>query len=181
MVTGYADDDIILPLRIDTSNEFNQAGSVTVYLFDNGGQSLGEKEVPKSSGIHEIHFSPQNYFWGRRLYLKVIAKGQYGNLITENKSKFISVKAPDINDIGSIKTTAIASAIITSKGELDNACQRSWAGRMHHFIVWPKTELNIPDNKKLITKLFISHKIVDPTEDSREVNYNDRDWPLLVV
>lgn len=47
---------------------------------------------------------------------------------------------------------------------------------MHHFIVWPKTELNIPDNKKLITKLFISHKIVDPTEDSREVNYNDLDW-----
>ncbi|WP_141553579.1 inverse autotransporter beta domain-containing protein [Candidatus Regiella insecticola] len=172
----YADDDIILPLRIDTSNEFNQAGSVTVYLFDDGGQSLGEKEVPKSSGIHEIHFSPQYYFWGRQLYLKVIAKGQYGNLITANKSKFVSVKAPDINDIGSIKTTATASAIITSTGELDNGCQMSFAGRMHHVIVWPKTELNIPDNKKLITQLFISHKIVDPTEDSREVNYNDRDW-----
>ncbi|EGY28384.1 hypothetical protein Rin_00016790, partial [Candidatus Regiella insecticola 5.15] len=176
----YADDDIILPLRVDTSNEFNQAESVTVYLFDDSGQSLGEKEVPKSSGIHEIHFSPQDYFWEKQLYFKVIAKGQYGNLITENKSKFISVKAPDINDIGSMETTATASAVITSTGESDSMCQMSWLDTddKHHFMVWPKTELNIPSNKKLITQLFISHKIINPTEDSRRVDYNDRDYWL---
>ncbi|WP_176488184.1 hypothetical protein [Candidatus Regiella insecticola] len=45
-------------------------------------------------------------------------------------------------------------------------------------MVWPKTELNIPSNKKLITQLFISHKIINPTEDSRRVDYNDRDYWL---
>lgn len=169
----YTDDDIILNIRLDTSNEFNRAESVTVYLLYDSGQYVEEKEVPTSSEIHEIHFSPQDNFWGRNLYFKVIAKGRYGHVITENKSKFISVKAPNINDIGSIKTTATASAIITSTGELDNSCQMSWIGRMHHFMIWPKTELKIPGNKKLIKNLFISHKIVNPTGDSREVNYND--------
>lgn len=169
----FTDDNIIITWSADTSNDFSKPESVTVYLKDSNGNTLAEKTESSASGSKTTTITPKESFWGKAMHVELMAKG-FGTLATSIVSDKIAVENLKPSALGTFEQSHVIKYVITSSGKFDDACQTSQFGRTHHVMLHPTTRFQMVSNKTLIMPLSMSHQVVNPTNQSREVDYGNQ-------
>ncbi|MBG6244111.1 hypothetical protein CS369_03390 [Candidatus Symbiopectobacterium sp. 'North America'] len=157
---------------VNSSTPYDAPRYVEVTLRDESGSTLDHQRIDSSTGSVETAFSPQEYYIGKRVHVEMVAYGHDTLQGTASTSE-VSVNPTKPTDIFCCywDTSHHLCRIITSTGEYDDGCQRSYFGRMHHVLVQPKTLFYLPVQKRLMAPLTIVHKIVEGQGDTRNVNY----------
>lgn len=175
----FTDDYIKIAWSADASDEYSKPVAATVYLKDNSGKVLASKRVETPSGSYTTPFPPEPDFWGKEVYVEVVAEGHAG-LKDSKKSRSVGVSNLTPSQIWrelTVKSYSDIRVNTSDHHESQGSCQELPTGWRHDIYAVIKSGKLRFNGKQLLKPMTIQGLVSSTQNGENYVTEALFPWP----